>query len=80
MTKIKIIGIDELYNFVVDDLFIWDHLVFENVVWICHNLKFKFYIGQSNLDREITKIKLVDLNKLYNFVFDNFFTYVHLVW
>ena len=46
---------------------------------ICHNLKFKFYIGQLNSDGEITKIKLVDLNKLYNFVFDKFFTYIHLV-
>ena len=31
-------------------------------------------MGQSNSDGEITKIKYEDLNKLYNFVFDNFFT------
>ena len=74
MIKTKVIDIDELYNFVIDDFFIWNHLVFENIVWSCHNLKFKFYIGQSNSDEKITKIKLVDLNKLYNFVFDNFST------
>ena len=74
MTKTKVVDIDELYNFVVDDFFIWNHLVFENIVWRCDNLKFKYYIGQSNSDGEITKIKLVDLNKLYNFIFDNFFT------
>ena len=57
MTKTKVVDIDELYNFVVDDFFSWNHLVFENIVWSCHNLKFKFYIGQSNSDGEITKIK-----------------------
>ena len=57
MTNIKVADLDKLYNFVVDNFFIWNHLVFKNVVWNCHNLKFKFYIGQSNLDGEITKIK-----------------------
>ena len=80
MTKIKVIDIDELYNFVVDDIFSWNRLVSENVVWTYHNLKFKFYVGQLNSDGEITKIKLVDLNKLYNFVFDNCFKKVHLLW
>ena len=32
MTKIKAIDFDELYNFVVDDFFSANHLVFENVV------------------------------------------------
>ena len=74
MTKTKVVDIDDLYNFFVLDFLSWNSLVFENVVWTCYNLKFKFYIGQLNSDGEITKIKLVDLNKLYNFVFDNFFT------
>jgi hypothetical protein len=42
MTKIKVIDIDELYNFIVDDFFSWNHLVLENIVWSCYNLKFKF--------------------------------------
>jgi hypothetical protein len=55
MTKIKVIDIDELYNFVVDDFFSWNHLVFENVVWSYHNLIFKFKIlKQSNI---VTKKK-----------------------
>ena len=74
MTRTKVVGIVDLYNFVVDDFFSWNRLVFENVVWSCHNLIFKFYIGQLNSDGEITKIRLVDLIKLYYFVFDNFFT------
>ena len=31
MTKIKVIDIDELYNFVVDDFFSWNYLVFEKL-------------------------------------------------
>ena len=57
MAKTKVVDIDVLYNFVVDDLFSWNHLVFKNVIWSCHNLKFKIYIGQLNLNGEITKIK-----------------------
>ncbi len=47
MTKIKFIDIDELYNFVVDDFFSWNHLVFENVVWSCHIFKFKFKLFEK---------------------------------
>ncbi len=44
MTQIKVIDLDELYHFVIDDFFSWNHVVFENVVWSCHNLKFKFIL------------------------------------
>ena len=27
MTKIKVVDLDEFYNFVVDDFFIWNHLL-----------------------------------------------------
>ena len=75
MIKTKVVDIDDLYNFDVHDFFSWNRLVFENIVWTYHNLKFKFYIGQSNSDGEITKIAYVALNKLYNFGFsDNFST------
>ncbi len=50
ITKIKVIDIDELYNFVVDEFFSWNYLVFENVVWSCHNFKFKFkLLKQSHI-------------------------------
>jgi hypothetical protein len=50
MTKTKVINIDELYNFVVDDIFSWNHLVFENVIWSCHNLKLEFkLLKQSHI-------------------------------
>ncbi len=32
MTKIKVVDLNELYDFFVDDFFSLNHLVFENVV------------------------------------------------
>ncbi len=50
MTQIKVIDLDDLYNFDVDDFFSWNHLLFENVVWSCYNLKFKFkLLKQSHI-------------------------------
>ena len=33
MTKIKIVHLNELYNFVVENFFIWVNLVPQNVFW-----------------------------------------------
>ena len=52
MIKIKVIYIDELYNFVIDDFLSWNHLVFVNFVWSYHNLKFKFKpLKQSHIEK-----------------------------
>ena len=32
MTKIKVVDLDELYNFVGYDFFSWNHLLFQNLV------------------------------------------------
>jgi hypothetical protein len=32
MIKIKVVDLDELYNFVSDDFFSWNHLLFQNLV------------------------------------------------
>jgi len=32
MANIKVIDLDVFYNFVVDDFFSWNHLLFQNVV------------------------------------------------
>ena len=32
ITKIKIVDLDEFYNFYVDDFFSWKHVLFQNVV------------------------------------------------
>jgi len=36
-------------------------------------LKFKFEMVQTKANREMIKTKVVDLDKLYNFVIDNLF-------
>ena len=48
MNQIKVIDIDELYNFVIDDFFSWNHLLLVNVVWSYYNLKFKFKRSKQN--------------------------------
>jgi hypothetical protein len=41
MTKTKIVDVEELQNFIVNNVFIWNHLFKKNNVWIFHiwNLK-----------------------------------------
>jgi hypothetical protein len=42
-------------------------------------LKFEIWIFKVSSDGEMTKTKVVDLEKLCNFVVDNFFIWNHLV-
>ena len=79
MTKIKVVHLDELYNFHVHDFLRWNHLVFQNIVWICHFLKFKIWIIQIESHEKMTKIKVVYLDELYNFYVHDFFIRNHLV-
>jgi NADH/NAD ratio-sensing transcriptional regulator Rex len=39
-TNMKIVGIEELWNFVADNVLVWNHLVMQNYAWI---LKFEFF-------------------------------------
>jgi hypothetical protein len=32
-TNMKVVGIEELWNFVVDNVLVWNHLVMQNYVW-----------------------------------------------
>jgi hypothetical protein len=32
--KMKVVDLEKLWKFLVDNFFIWDHLVVENNVWI----------------------------------------------
>jgi hypothetical protein len=50
-TKIKVVDPKMLYNFVVDNFLIWNHLVKENYVWISKNLKFEFF-KQPRMDKQ----------------------------
>lgn len=59
ITKTIIIDLDEIYNIVVDGVFIWNHL------W-------SFWIVWTISDGEMDKTKFVDLDEVYNFIVDNF--------
>ena len=72
MTKIKVIDINELYNFVVDDFFSWSRSLIKNSIWSSQNLNFKFQIIQIESDGEMTKIKILHLDVFYNFDFGDF--------
>jgi hypothetical protein len=63
MTKIKSVDLDDFYNFVVDNFFRWNHLLFQNFVWSGHFLKFKFWIVQTKSHEKMTKIKVADPKK-----------------
>jgi hypothetical protein len=55
-TNMKVIGIEELWNFVVDNVLVWNNIFMQNYVWI---LKFDFF--QTISDGKTTKIKVVGL-------------------
>jgi hypothetical protein len=61
LTKIKVLDLDEIYNFIVDDFFIWNHLLAQNSIRISKSLKFKFRIVQTKFDGNMDKTKVVDL-------------------
>ena len=42
ITKIKVVDLDDFYNFVVCDFFIWNHLLSKNYVWSSYILNFEF--------------------------------------
>jgi hypothetical protein len=64
MTKIKVVGLDELYNLYVHDFLNWNYLLSENVVSSWHFFKFKFSIDKTKSHEKMTKMKVVDLEKL----------------
>ena len=79
MIKIKVVHIDEFYNFGIHEFFIWNHLLFQNIVssWNC--LNFKFWIVQTKSHDKMTKIKVVHVDELYNFYVYNIFILFHLM-
>ena len=102
-TKIKNVDPKKVYNFIVANFFILNHLlkfkffkwpkqklynfVFANFSFeiiylrkiIFEFLTFEIWIFQTTSDGETTKMKVVDHEKLWNFVADNFFIWNHLV-
>ena len=56
ITKIKVVELDEFYNFYVHDFFSWNHLMFQNDVWSCHFLKFKIPRDKTPSHEKMDKI------------------------
>ncbi len=79
MTKIKIVDLDGLYNFVVYDFFSWSRSLIKNSIWRSETLNFKFQIVQIESDGEMIKIKILHLDEFYNFGFGDFFILNHLL-
>ena len=73
MTKIKVLDLNDLYNSIVADFSIWNHCMSQNSIWGCNILKFKFQMVQTKSDKEMIKTKIIDLDKLYDFVVDDLF-------
>ena len=44
-TKIKVVGLEKFWNFVVDNFLIWNHLVIENYIWISQIWNSNFVIN-----------------------------------
>jgi hypothetical protein len=61
MTKTKVVDLEELFNFVLDNLFIWNNLSKEIMFEF---LTFAIQIFQMTLDEEMTKTNVADLKKL----------------
>jgi len=69
-TKTKVVDFEELYNFIVDNFFIWNHLSKKNYVWISH---IEIQNFQTTSDGETTKPKVVLLDNIYNFAVETLF-------
>jgi hypothetical protein len=70
-TKTKVVDLDENYNFVVDDFFIWKKSFDVSTIWL-NFWRFEIQICQTTSDAKTTNIKVVDLDQ-NNFVIDYFF-------
>ena len=75
MIKIKVVDSDMFNNFYVHDFLIWNYLRFQNLVWSCHLLNFKFWTVQILSNEKMIKIKVVDSD-----VFNNFNVHDFLIW
>jgi len=59
MTKIKVVDVDEFYNFIVNDFFIWNDLLLQNVDSSCHFLNLNFELIKQSHMKKMTKIIVV---------------------
>lgn len=79
MTKFKVVDLDDFCNFIVCDFFSWNHLLSKKFIRSSHILKFKFWIVRTKSHGKMSKIKVVDLDDLYNFVGSDFSIWNHFL-
>ena len=79
MIKIKVVHINEFYNFDIHEFFIWNHLLFQNIVLSWNYLNFKIWIVQTKSHDKMTKIKVVHVDEFYNFSIHEFFSWNYLL-
>jgi hypothetical protein len=61
---IKIIELDKIWNFVVDKIFVWDHLGFQIYKLSLRFFNSNFWISQMTLDGEMSYMKVVVLEEI----------------
>ena len=71
---IKFVDLDQIYNFVVDKIFIWG--CFGNDIGVS-NLKFEISKLWNDLGWKIVYIKVIDPDQIYNFVVERIFIWDH---
>ena len=79
VTKIKVVDSEELNNFYVHDFYCWNHLRFQNLVWSSQLLKLKISTVQIWSNENMIKIKVVYIDKFYNFGIHEFFSWNNLL-
>jgi hypothetical protein len=50
-TKMKVVGLEKLWNSIVDNFLIWNHLIMQNYIWI-QNLNFSNGLGTKHHQNE----------------------------
>jgi hypothetical protein len=58
---IKVVDLQKIHNFVVDEFFIWNHLWFQNSIWSSYILKFKFFEMSKQTQMEKQPKLILDL-------------------
>jgi hypothetical protein len=69
MTGTKVVDLEKLYNFVVDNFFHVKSFIQWKLIWIYHFAKF----SNKKLSKEV-----VELDDIYNFAIENIFIFLHL--
>ena len=72
MTKIKVVDIHELNNFGIHHFLCWNQFGSQILVRTCRFSKFQIWKVQILSNDKMTKIKVVDINELNNFVIHHF--------